>query len=282
MTQPARTTAEAASEYAAFGWSFIPIYGPVPGDAYRDGKRPATNGGEWLAYSKRHPTPEEASAWFGDDEEHGLNEPARNIGIICGQVSDGLVVIDCDDLDTYAALCYLYPELRTARTVRTGKGMHVYCFADEPVKTTKFTVFGATHHIKAEGSYVVAPPSLHASGRHYEWVADVPPVQLDLIRLRAALAALSTTSPARRDSEQNHERGWAAQLLRDGAKLGERDDLTVSLAGYLVRLLPYDATLAILELWAEARCAQVPDPWGPSDVESKLRSALRYTERGDQ
>lgn len=265
--------AAAAREYAAWGWSFIPIHSPVPGDSYRDGKRPATEGGEWLAYSKQRPADELRDFWF---PEHSTG----NIGIICGQVSDGLVVIDCDTPETYAALCYQYPELRTSRTVRTGKGYHIYTVANEPVKTTKFYLFGSTHHIKAEGSYVVAPPSMHATGRRYEWVADVPPLTLDLPRLKAALAALGATSPGRTADEPNHDRGWAAQLLRDGAKHGERDDSTFKLASHLIRYLPYDTTLAILEVWAEARCAQTPDPWGPSDVEAKLRSAVSYEGQG--
>lgn len=265
--------AAAAREYAAWGWSFIPIHSPVPGDSYRDGKRPATEGGEWLAYSQRRPTEDERDFWF---PEHSTG----NIGVICGQVSDGLVVIDCDTPETYAALCYQYPELRASRTVRTGKGYHIYTVANEPVKTTKFYLFGSTHHIKAEGSYVVAPPSMHATGRRYEWVADVPPLTLDLPRLKAALAALGATSPARTADEPNHDRGWAAQLLRDGAKHGERDDSTFKLASHLIRYLPYDTTLAILEVWAEARCAQTPDPWGPSDVEAKLRSAVSYEGQG--
>jgi hypothetical protein len=262
----ASDVAAAAREYAAWGWSYIPIHPPVPGDAYRDGKRPATGDAGWLAYSQRRPTDDEREFWFPPSAD-------GNIGIICGQVSDGLLVIDCDDMATYAALCYLYPELRTSRTVRTGKGMHIYCYAGEPVKTTKFQLFGSTHHIKAEGSYVVAPPSLHASGRRYEWLADVPPLALDLPRLRTALAALA---PARAEHEPNHDRGWAAQLLREGAKHGERDDLTFKLAAYLIHYLPYDTALAVLELWADARCAQTPDPWGPGDVEAKLQSAARY------
>lgn len=290
----------AAREYAAWHWSFIPIHSPVPGDSYRDGKRPATEGGEWLAYSQRRPTEDERDFWFGRCQRCGhahysapdyegiaclalqeggacsCDAPPLNIGIICGQVSDGLVVIDCDDHATYAALCYQYPELRTSRTVRTGKGMHIYTVADEPVKTTKFHLFGSTHHIKAEGSYVVAPPSLHATGRRYEWLADVPPLTLDLPRLKAALAALGATSPSRTADEPNHDRGWAAQLIRDGAKHGERDDSTFKLASHLIRYLPYDTTLAVLELWAQARCAQAPDPWGPDDVEAKLRSAVSY------
>lgn len=292
--------AAAAREYAAWGWSFIPIHAPVPGDSYRDGKRPATEGGEWLTYSKQRPADELREFWFGrclrcnhahytapayrgaqclapqEGGDCSCDVPPPNIGVICGQVSDGLVVIDCDTPETYAALCYQYPELRTSRTVRTGKGYHIYTVANEPVKTTKFHLFGSTHHIKAEGSYVVAPPSMHATGRRYEWVADVPPLTLDLPRLKAALAALGATSPARTADEPNHDRGWAAQLIRDGAKHGERDDSTFKLASHLIRYLPYDTTLAVLELWAQARCAQTPDPWGPSDVEAKLRSAVSY------
>lgn len=248
------------------GWSVIPITPVVPGDNYRDGKHPSTAGGEWLAYTKRQATDDELQGWFDGRES--------NIGVVCGEVSGNLVVIDCDDLKTYAALCYVYPALSASLTVETGKGIHIYTTATMPVATTKFTLNGLTHHVKAEGSYVVAPPSVHASGREYAFRdASIAPLMLDPERLSAALKKLGARKP---EPEARNEQGWAAQLIRDGARKGERDDLTLKLAAYLNHFLPYDTSLALLELWAGRCDSSEGDPWGLSQVEAKLRSASRY------
>ena len=253
--------------------SAIPCYAPregacscpVPG-CKSPGKHPAIRG-EWAPYQARRATEAEIDSWY-------QGEP-RNIAVICGQVSGGLVVIDCDDTDTYRALCYLYPALRESLTVRTGNGYHVYTRADQPVKTATFAANGHTHHIKAEGSYVIAPPSVHVSGRVYRFLdPDAAPLAVDLPRLSASLRRLG--QPERRPDTPNSV-GWAADLLRNGAKIGERDDSTFRLASYLRHFLPDDSALAILELWAESRVESRPgDAWTEQDIISKFRSAQRY------
>ena len=260
---------EAARAYLALGISTIPLHRPtVEGgcscshaDCTDAGKHPAVE--SWRAYQARKPTEDEIAHWY---------KAPRNVGAITGAISGGLVVIDCDDPETYHAICYVYPELRVSLTVRTGKGFHVYCYA-EPVGTITFDLNGKRHHVKAEGGYVVAPPSLHASGRVYEFVdPEAPPIVLDLPRFRDALRRLGAKKPDQ-DNGARRESGWASQYIRDGATRGERDTRTFELASYLANNLPEDVTQAILELWAEHRCDQ---PWGAYDVEKKVRSVRRY------
>lgn len=211
----------------------------------------------------RRPTTDELHEWFGELD--------RNIGVVCGQVSGGLVVIDCDDFVTYEALCYRYPELRFSKTALTGKGVHIYCHASEPVKTAPWKANGATHHIKAEGSMVVAPPSLHASGKYYRWANQQPMVELDLPRLRFALARIGAAPDAGEGPKR--EPGWAALALREGAREGSRDDTTYLLAAHFAHYgLRQDVIEEVLTLWAETRCEQ---PWGREDVNAKVRSAMR-------
>jgi len=254
----------AALEYLSYQWSFIPIGHPANG---ADGKRPTLS--EWGVYSSRLPTEDEVSLWFGGK--------LANIAIICGQVSHGLTIIDCDDPATYAALCYIYPELRTSRTVRTGKGFHIYTYAPEPVRTSSFELNGFRHHIKGEASYCVAPPSVHASGRTYEWVdPDAAPLILDLVRLRKALARIGAEH--REPDGQRKPPGFYANLIRDGARSGERDELTHRLACHLLAFdgsLPFGDVVELMTLWAE-RCDQ---PWTRADIEAKCASAQRALSR---
>ena len=106
----------------------------------------------------RKPTDSEVAYWFD------FNNPTafRNIGVVTGAVSD-LAVLDFDDPDSYNK----YRETCDIDTmiVSTGKGYHVYFRPDIHAKTTTFQLNGNLHHLKQEGGYVGAPPSVHSSGR---------------------------------------------------------------------------------------------------------------------
>jgi hypothetical protein len=105
-----------------------------------------------------------------------------------------------------------------------------------------------------------------------------PLLRIDPEALAAAILAIGG-QPAQKagaEGQSKHPPGWAAQLLRDGARSGERDDKTIALAGHLSRPwdggLPPDTVEAILEIWA-GRCDQ---PWGPRDIHAKVRALGRY------
>lgn len=262
---------DAALAYLARGWSVIPLYAPVEGGGCNCGDPHCTSQGkhpavpDFRTYHKRLATPEEINNWFGGAE-------ARNIGISTGSVSGDLVVIDCDDRGTYDSLCYRYPELHESLTAETGKGHHIYTIAPT-LGTVTFVANGLRHHVQSDGRQVVAPPSLHYSGRRYAFRdPDAEPLVLDLPRLRSAL--LSIGGRKEEPGGPAHPPGWWAELLRDGAKPGERDEMTFRLAGHLSYRLPSDEVEEILTLWAETRCAQPPgDPWGREQVRAKMRSS---------
>jgi hypothetical protein len=105
--------------------------------------------------------------------------PRANVGLRTG------VTIDVCDIDTPTGLRLLTVLLDgvVAPAVRTGSGgLHLY-----------FAASGAPNRVRvlpgvdwrgADG-YVVAPPSVHASGRRYRWVrhGPAPPCPPELLRL---------------------------------------------------------------------------------------------------
>lgn len=105
----------------------------------------------------------------------------------------GLVVIDTDPRnggsDSEAAIEH---ELPTTPTVRTGGGgTHRYHAAPTDVRVTSGShKVGHGIDVKGRGGYVVAPPSLHMSGRRYEWAPGLSPWDVDV----APLPAWLTTS----------------------------------------------------------------------------------------
>jgi hypothetical protein len=117
--------------------------------------------------------------------------PQAGIGIATGATS-GLVVVDVDPRhDGIASLRRLQAEhgpLPRTATVRTGGGGgHIYLRlpAGRSVRSRCPLAGYPGVDLKADGGYVVAPPSLHASGRRYEWhrrerIAEAPGWLLDL------------------------------------------------------------------------------------------------------
>jgi len=146
------TALEAALAYRQAGLSVIPL----------KGKRPALPA--WKRYQQEHPTEAEIKTWH----EAGLLD---NVGVVCGAVSGNLVVIDFDGLGAYGAFAALFPSLAESYTVRTGggEGRHLYLYVDKLPATTKAmdTPLGNVE-LRAGGSQVVAPPSVHpVTGKAY-------------------------------------------------------------------------------------------------------------------
>jgi len=104
------------------------------------------------------------------------------ISIVTGP--SGLVVLDVDchgpidGEDTLADLCATYEALPDVPCVLTGGGgRHLYFAAPSGVTITNDAGrrLGPGLDIRAEGGQVVAPPSMHGSGRRYEWEASSLP-----------------------------------------------------------------------------------------------------------
>jgi len=144
---------EAALDYHGRGWNVIPIYYGT--------KRPALE--SWKEWQEQWQTEKEIVEWFSDG--------TYGVGIICGEISGGLTVLDFDNPELYQIWAAENPSLAgTLPTVRTGRGYHVY-FRSNLSKSIK----GDGFDLKATG-YVVAPPSVHESGEHYKWTIPLPPV----------------------------------------------------------------------------------------------------------
>jgi hypothetical protein len=100
--------------------------------------------------------------------------PNANIGIATGMKS-GVFVIDVDPRNggaaSFARLCQQIGDLPRTLSVTTGSGgSHHYLRlpSDRALRSLKLTAFPGID-FKGEGGLVVAPPSLHACGRRYEW-----------------------------------------------------------------------------------------------------------------
>lgn len=154
---------EAIAHYLARGWPVLPLHGLVGGrctcsrDCRCPGKHPRLPGG----YKGASLDPGEVSAWWS-------RWPDGNVGIATGAA--GLLVVDVDPRnggrDTLTRLrdLHRFPPTWACRT--GGGGLHIYYVGRGP---SRGNGLGPGVDIKGTTGHIVAPPSLHASGRCYQW-----------------------------------------------------------------------------------------------------------------
>lgn len=102
--------------------------------------------------------------------------PNCNVGIPTGKINN-IFVVDVDGEQGFESLNRLeliYGKL-DAPTVITGKGKHLYFKMPENIEI-KCSMSKIADHIdiRANGGYVVAPPSIHENGHQYTWKNFVP------------------------------------------------------------------------------------------------------------
>lgn len=162
-----------ALAYQAAGLSVIPVgwdkrpYGTrlpqVP-----DPRRPGRTKGSWQPFRQQAADAAQLHAWFGDER--------ANVGLVGGQVSGGLVVLD---FDHEAAVIFPAWQERVGGLaadlpmVATSKGFHVYLRVSDPGgnRALAWSRDGRKRiETRGEGGYVLAPPSRHPSGHVYHWL----------------------------------------------------------------------------------------------------------------
>lgn len=202
-----------------YKWSVIPLCTPVNterciqhGQCNSPGKAALI---AWAAFQLRMPTQEEVTQWW-------TKWPNANIGIVTGAISR-LVVVDIEK-EKGKPIDGLTPTL-IARS--GGEGWHYYYL--HPGKVIKSrTGFLKYVDFKADGGYVVAPPSLHVSGERYSWIAS--PDDADLVEIPPAILAQVTNNNVNNSSNKNFDYYW------NGVGEGERNTAACSVVGKLIQL----------------------------------------------
>lgn len=193
---------------AQLDWGVIPLR---PGD-----KRPLK---PWREYQKRKLTDTEIVEQFE-------RNPDANIGVVTGHVSN-LLVLDCDEPDALKRLGRGVPVTPFAETAR---GQHYYfALPDATIRSTTAIADGLD--VRANGGYVVAPPSVHPTGKPYEWV--VPPVGEFSVKPAPAPAWLIEELRKHRKRQAPTD---IASIVH-GVPQGRRNDSAAALTGKLLGAL---------------------------------------------
>ncbi|HYK92122.1 MAG TPA: bifunctional DNA primase/polymerase [Acidobacteriota bacterium] len=253
-----------ALTYARRGLKVFPIWAPF-GGACTCGEPDCENAG-------KHPVAELAPHGVNDAttdrariRQWWTTKPDANIGIS----AENLIVIDVDkDHGGFLSLEKLETEIgKLPDTLRSDTGgggkHHISRRNGAPCKNLQGLRPGID--LKTNGGYIVAPPSLHSSGRRYLWdatcsrtLADLPASWLNLLK----------------DGKKESKQPAPASVL-DGVAEGQRD----------IELFKYGCTLRrqglskreakILVSTAAEKCRPPFKDW-----EAKVESAYREPETG--
>ena len=121
-----------------------------------------------------------------DNYKNYVNEAHKCRAVLTGSMS-GITVIDFDDMNSYERMLEEYPDLKNHKTIKTKKGVHVYCQYDATVlTTTNASEEYAGIDIRNDLAVVFAPPTkyklLDGTMSHYSDLGgDILPIP-DIIR----------------------------------------------------------------------------------------------------
>ena len=171
------TLEDYALSYAHIGWKVLPLQPHEKRPATAHGLKDATN------------DPEQIKKWWKDN-------PNYNIGIATGEESMGLYIIDIDvdhekgkdGVQMFKEWQKKHERISNTVTCKTPRGgYHLYFYDHNNLKN--IAGIDGCIDTRANGGYIVAPPSIHPNGGTYTWirspsdkqVANLPRAWLDFI-----------------------------------------------------------------------------------------------------
>lgn len=248
----------------------------------------------WIQYRRDKPSLEQVGSWFGDEVNH-------NLGIICGQVSDGLVVLVFNREEDFAPFFSGEDILTKTPVARSKRGNHVYLKTDQTVTSRIFA--GGRFEVKGESTYVVAPPSIHPSGCQYRWlnpeVSDLffVPNFWEWVTERTRRIGIEIEEPQVEDKLKKHgalrivpERRrpqWVNEILQGKIPVMQRNVTCFKLACYLFKHYPQQQVVDLLLSWSREHCEQSNDNPFPekevlTTIESAYKTVMRRVKNGNK
>ena len=212
------------------------------------------------------------------------------IGVVTGQICGGYIVIDLDrkperGVDGYEVLKdwqrdngVEFPETWTVIT--GGGGYHLWFKTGKAIRGYKNTDIGVD--LRADGNYIVVPPSPHMSGNRYEWEIDLSPRDIECAEANEDVwRFIEYCRPSGAEYADSNE--GIARTRRDNAgerkmhlpeeiPKGHRHKKLVSLIGTLNRLGVTDEGIEMLIRHEnEAKCKP---PMTEQELQKEIFSAI--------
>jgi hypothetical protein len=258
LSAPAK---EWALYYLRRGWSVVPVR--------RGEKIPAV---PWHQFQHRRATIGEIEDWFTD--------PTMGVGIVTGPISN-LIVADFDGALGAETEAQILPRIGVGPVALTGGGGTHRLMAHPGRKVPTRTGVLPGMDIRGDGGFIVAPPSIHASGRQYSWDVDFHIDDFGLPTLTDSLTEIICRDVIHGTGSVSAVTHAAGPLglqgaITDGREQYMRDTVLAVVSGLSKRLgrLPTEEEV-VAEGWPQY--AAKVDFRRPGRGEAEFRMKVRYT-----
>ncbi|TYL92730.1 hypothetical protein FXB40_23860 [Bradyrhizobium rifense] len=286
------TLLKRALRYTSEGLHVIPVH------SVRDGRCSCREGIECAKPGKHPMTPRGVKDATKDRKvikQWWTESPDANIGIATGQISN-LVVVDVDGKEGKKSLAQLFKKhgkLPRTPKVTTGNGVHYYLRPGDKSVPNSVGRLGKGIDIRGDGGYVVAPGSVHRSGKLYKFFPGRDLNDIEIARIPKSLRkAILTREPSPPvlllpipPSKSGRAKAYIRSALnRELERLGkapvhQRNDTLNRCAFKVGQLLPYgllDRTKIIRDLARAAEAIGLEDTEIGATIESGLNAGIRY------
>lgn len=253
---------QAALEYARQGWAVFPCHTPINGvcDCSKGERCDSPGKHPWTRNGLSDATTEELTIrrWWRD-------RPVANIGLT---VRDGYAIVDVDGEHGQHRLAEQDWHLVSTAVQSSGRGAHyVYRVRNRVHPRILIKESAEDAHdgvdLRGPGSYVVAAPSLHASGRCYEWAVplsqvEVAPAWLEEVALKSGGSEVGERAPV--------DFGVVLAGLPEGSRKWE-------LYRAAAKLRAADVPIDLAIMLAQQAAANCTPPLEAAEAERKVREA---------
>ncbi len=228
---------------------------------------------KWRDYQTTKPTPEDYKKWFPA-------KTTKGVAIICGETSNNLFVLDLDQKDLERIL---FPEFDTllekTLVIRTGSGkIHIYFRALESFERIQFKDKEGKEllSIRSQGSYVVAPPSIHPDTKQpYEIISSSETIK-GINDYKGFINEIENLLLEKKLIVKSKQRKRSQSIISEQQKIIEGDrnnSLFVQSCNYRKKGLILEETTALLYKTNNDYCNP---PLSEREVDTIVKSAYQY------
>ena len=221
--------------------------------------------------------------------KYGFYGHQPNIGIVTGQICGGYIVIDLDnkpekgvngweELKSWEHQTGMKLPEDTWTAITGGGGYHLWFKTDKAMRSYVNESVGID--LRADGAQVIVPPSIHISGRRYEW--EIGPNECECAEANEAVYQfIEDYRPAGSQYQQSTQRGSGGEremVLPPEIKEGGRHTPLISIIGTLNRLGVSDESIEyVIRTENALKCKP---PFTEEELQKEIFPAIYRWEKG--
>jgi len=208
---------------------------------------------------------------FQKKKYEGIIPKSSNYAVICGEISDNLVVIDFDECNKLDYIEKIFPNvLENYLVVKTNRGYHVFVKCSKLPNHVKLEnkKLGINIDIQSEGRYVVGPGSIHPEGSQYQIVSNT--IKIPTIDFQQIIVRLEDLHfrPIKQSQDD------AVNLAQAKPEVGQRHDSAIKYCNHLLFSVKLDNVTVKTEVqrWNNNLTTPLPE----KELEQIINDCIKY------